>query len=260
MNNLSKKALGIVGCGWLGRKLAARISDEFSILASTRSDASAHELSSMGYSSKAIEFSDEKDMPLDCWEVVPSLDVLIVLVPFSIRRATPQSLALKMNNLCRFIGDYNGQLFFASSTGVYPKISRTFTENDLPVEENATENQIKRSYPKANILRLAGLMGDNRLLHKYKVSNLKDPVNHVHYEDVCSVIIQMIKHQWHYKLYNVVAPLHPTKEQVIASQLNKLVPTSPKTIDGRIISSAKLVSELGFVFKYPDPNLFHIQG
>ena len=162
-----------------------------------------------------------------------------------------------MNNLCRFIGDFDGQLFFTNSTGVYPRIKATFSEADLPIKDNATEYQIKQTYPGVNILRLAGLMGDNRLLHKYKVNNLDDPVNHVHYHDVCSVIIRMIERQMQDKLYNVVAPLHPTKKQVIQAQLHNHMDSLSEP-EGRIISSAKIIAELGYRFNYPDPRTFHL--
>ena len=113
-----KKTLGVVGCGWLGSRLVPRLSDKFIINLSTRTKERAEKLAARGYPSIAVEFSDEKDMPLDRWEAIPSLEVLVVSVPFSIRRATPDSLRFKMNNLCRFIGDFDGQLFFTSSTGV----------------------------------------------------------------------------------------------------------------------------------------------
>ena len=146
--------------------------------------------------------------------------------------------------------------FLPAPPEFYPKLRTTFTEDDLPVKDNATESQLKQSYPQANILRLAGLMGDNRLLHKYQVTDLDQPVNHIHYVDVCSVIIKMIEKGLRSKLYNVVAPLHPSKREVIQAQLGET--QGPATeAKGRIISSTRLIDELDFEFKYPDPRTFH---
>ena len=253
------KAIGIIGCGWLGSKLAKYLAAEFEIWVTTRTQQSADSMAALGYSSTVVEFSEDKDTSINSWNVVSQLDSIVVAVPFSIRRATPESLRFKMNNLCRFIGGYDGQLFFTSSTGVYPRRSTTFTEADLPINDNATEYQMKQAYPKVNILRLAGLMGDNRLLHKYKVTNLDHPVNHIHYEDACSVIFRMIEAHMHGKLFNLVAPQHPTKREVIQAQLGDT--EAPATeAGGRIISSAKLIAELDFDFRYPDPRTFHKKG
>ncbi len=256
MKNGSRKALGIIGCGWLGSRLIPRLSGEFNISASTRTQQSADKLAALGYPSIAVEFSDKEDLAVHAWDAITGFDVVIVSVPFSIRRATPESLKFKMNNLCRFIGDFKGQLFFTSSTGVYPRTRTIFTEADLPVTDNATEHQIKQTYPKVNILRLAGLMGDNRLLHKYKVTNLDDPVNHIHYLDISSVIVRMIEENMQKKIFNVVAPQHPTKREVIQAQLGDTKVAAIKA-EGRIISSAKLITELDYDFMYPDPRTFH---
>lgn len=59
-------------------------------------------------------------------------------------------------------------------------------------------------------------------------------------------------------LYNVVAPLHPTKREVIAAQNNLLLKDITYHDKERIISSEKLISELNFTFTYPDPVTFHL--
>ncbi|MEM7549872.1 MAG: hypothetical protein AAF363_09360 [Bacteroidota bacterium] len=251
------KSIGIIGCGWLGSKLAQRLESEFSIYATARKQETVNELASFGYSVTKIDFSEEKKVITDQWDTAPALDAIVILIPFSLRKSTDESLKCKMENLFTFIGDFNSQLLFASSTGVYPKQRDTFTEDDLPTRANTIEHQVKQCFPMTNVLRLGGLMGDNRLLSKYNVTNLEDPVNHVHYDDVCSIIIRMIEDRVHDKLYNVVAPLHPAKDEVIKAQLNNSIATTPDS-HGRIISSSKLIAELEFDFKYPDPRTFHL--
>ncbi|MNY80925.1 hypothetical protein D3C86_2222160 [compost metagenome] len=58
-------------------------------------------------------------------------------------------------------------------------------------------------------------------------------------------------------MYNVVAPIHPNKEEVINAQ--KDLPYSGERIEiGRTISPNKLIEELNFEFQYPDPRYFHL--
>jgi len=119
-----------------------------------------------------------------------------------------------------------------------------------------SESFILEKFPQANILRLGGLMGGERLLKNYNISNLDQLVNHIHYADICSVIEKMLERHSESKVYNVVAPVHPNKEEVINAQ--KGLPYSgTRTDTGRIISPEKLISELDFQFQYPDPRYFH---
>lgn len=100
-------------------------------------------------------------------------------------------------------------------------------------------------------------MGDERQLGKYAVTDLDAPVNHIHFKDIIAIVEQMIQKQCRAKVYNVVAPVHPQKGEVIAIQKNQSY-AGPKVQKGRIISSDKLLIELTYDFIYPDPRYFHI--
>lgn len=252
------KKAGIIGCGWLGSKIAEVLSENFEIYTTTTTPDKAELLISRGFHPHIINFPDylltEKHRQ---WQVINDLEVLIITIPLSGKSCCPSSLYNRIQNLLSFIGDFSGQIFLMSSTGVYPDLSQEFTEENISPDDISGERTIKNRYPQVNILRLAGLMGGDRLLSKYHVSNLEFFANHIHYVDVCSVIEKMIEQESQSKIYNVVAPLHPTKSEVINAQ---------KSIDsikeigepiGKKISSSKLISELDFVFKYPDPRYFH---
>ncbi|MEG2077608.1 MAG: hypothetical protein RRZ31_02395, partial [Chryseobacterium sp.] len=77
-------------------------------------------------------------------------------------------------------------------TGVYPDTEKEFTEDDLDSQDVESESFILEKFPKTNILRLAGLMGDQRLLKNYNITNLDQLVNHIHYADICSVVEKML--------------------------------------------------------------------
>jgi nucleoside-diphosphate-sugar epimerase len=251
--------VGIIGLGWLGEKIAEALSAKHSIYSTTTSIEKSEQLNIKGLNPKVVRFSEELMDAPTLWKDVEELDILIITVPFSERVNSFDHLSAKIKALSQFIGKFKGQMFFMSSTSVYPNLPNEFAESDLPTESVVSERLIKEIYPQINILRLAGLMGGDRLLMKYKVSDLDHPVNHIHYSDVCAVIERMIELRSESQLYNVVAPMHPTKQEVIDAQKN----TSNKGIaisEGRKISCLKLMSELDFEFKYPDPRLFHVDN
>lgn len=251
------KKLGIIGCGWLGNHIAERLSNQYEIFATTTSESKIEELQSKGYHPTLVDFPDHPSEAISTWDVLPQLDAVIITVPFSGIRGAQVSMKEKQQNLLKFLGDYKGQLFLMSSTGVYPQIDKDFTEEDQPAEEVESENFILHQFPKANVLRLAGLMGDQRLLKNYNISNLEMLVNHIHYADICSVVEKMLDNHSESKVYNVVAPIHPNKEEVINAQ--KDLPYSGERIEiGRTISPNKLIEELDFEFEYPDPRYFHL--
>lgn len=250
------KKAGIIGCGWLGSRIAEVLSKHFEMYTTITNPDKIEQLESKGFHPRLANFPDylltEKHAQ---WDVINKLDILIITIPLSGKSCCASSLYNRIQNLLSFIGDFNGQLFLMSSTGVYPDLSKEFTEEDMPSDRISGERMIKAKYPQVNVLRLAGLMGDDRFLSKYKVSNPNSFVNHIHYMDVCSVIEKMIEKQVHSKVYNVVAPIHPVKSEVISIQKN--VPHSEELHpEGKIISSSRLISELDFTFIHADPRYF----
>ncbi|MCX8533977.1 NAD(P)-binding domain-containing protein [Chryseobacterium luquanense] len=251
------KKLGIIGCGWLGNHIAERLSNQYEIFATTTTEAKVEEFKKKGYQATLVSFPNELDAEMKELEAASDLDAIIVSVPFSGIRGVQIPMNDKRQNLLNFLGDFKGQLFLASSTGVYPETEKEFTEDDQSAKDVESESFILDKFPQTNILRLAGLMGDQRLLKNYNISNLDQLVNHIHYADICSVVEKMLDNKSESKVYNVVAPIHPNKEEVINAQ--KGLPYDGERTDvGRTISPAKLIEELDFEFQYPDPRYFHL--
>lgn len=252
------KKIGIIGCGWLGLRIATQLSDHFEIYATTTTKEKMDLLTEKGFHPTLINFQDATSGTTSSqWDVIADLDCIIVTVSFSEKYHASPALYHRSQQLQAFIGEYKRQLFFMSSTGVYPPAEQVLIEEDVSITTVFGENMIHEAYPQVNILRLAGLMGDNRLLKHYKVTDLALPVNHVHYIDVGSVIEKMIQKQSTASLYNVVAPLHPSKKEVLDAQNNIPSEAIPQP-KGRIIASDKIMAALGFEFQRPDPRFFHL--
>lgn len=251
------KKIGIIGYGWLGSKIGKKFSGNFKIYTTTTSPEKLKDILSEGIHADLADFSeDEKDFQYP-WNIVPELDVIIITVPFSERRTSKEIVEKKLSNLFSFIRKFDKQIFFMSTTSVYPDEPGIFTEEMQPSENVFVENKIKEAFPQVNILRLGGLMGDSRLLKNFKISDLSGVVNHIHYDDIAAVILKMIEKDVRGKVYNVVAPLHPSKQQVIAAQNNHDIEDIQQSEKQRIISPEKLITELNYTFIYPDPKKFH---
>lgn len=258
ISNLSNLSIGIIGCGWLGIRMAKKWQIKNHIYTTTTSKDKIQILGAQSLNPTLVDFNtDEPSVEILLWEVVSSLDVLIITFPISSRKdQAVHNIQKRIHNLSKFIGRFDGQIFFMSSISVYPNEQKEFTEDDVPVEKVAAEHLLRALYPQVNILRLGGLMGDDRQLSKYNVSHLDAPVNHVHFGDITAIIEKMIENKSHAKLYNVVAPEHPTKREVISVQKNQPHVESKKEI-GRLISSNRLINELQYDFIYPNPKYFH---
>jgi len=256
------KQLGIIGFGWLGNHIADFFfKKNYKILATTTSDSKIAYIQEKNYIPILINFSDNELINFEANDLIPHCDALLICIPFS-RNIDVKALINRYENLSRFIGKFQKQIFLMSSTGIYPQKKMIITEVNMSDEElNQSFWQIERmmqtKYSQINILRLAGLTGGTRKFGNYKVSEPEQPVNQIHYTDICHIIEKMMEFNINDKTYNLVAPMHPSKQEIIDYQTNK--PNSfPNYADisGRIISGEKLQKELNYQYKYPNPVFF----
>lgn len=251
------KNIGIIGCGWLGKRIAQYFKNDFKIFSTTTSISKMEEFKNEGFNPTLIRF-ENTHQNIKVWDKIGEIDVLIIAVPLSLRRENSEHLIQKIQNIISFIDRFHKQAFLISSTGVYPQEYQTFQESDLDSDDVITERFFKDKIPQINILRLGGLMGDNRLLKNYQPQNLDEVVNHIHYHDICRALKLMMEKEVTNELFNIVAPMHPTKLEVIQFQNNEnsnnsLIIEKPQ----RIILSDKIQKQLKFEFKFPNPKFFH---
>ncbi|WP_313578332.1 hypothetical protein [Chishuiella sp.] len=244
---MKKKGL-IIGKGWLGSRIENYLSDKYDFITTKRKADKENCIS--------INFDEQVDKIN-----LSDFEFIIITIPFG-KRQNLEVLNNKFSNLINFISGYQKQIIIISSTGIYPESDNIINENSYTNEElNENyifiEQKIQKVFPQIVILRLGGLMGDDRYLSRYlnlEKSNLNTVVNHVHYLDVCQSIEHILDKQIYKETYNVVAPLHPTKEEILEYQINKKIMYSNYKI-GKIVSSNKLIERFKFEFIYNNPIL-----
>ena len=251
------KKIGIIGCGWLGFRMAKYFAPTNEIYATTTSDDKVKMLSEQGFQTFKIDFdADEFRKPNEIWN---NLDVIIITIPFP-KSADFKVLKKRFENLSSFLKDFEKPIFLMSSIGIYPQIEQEITENNLDesllnLNIFGIENLMKKNFPQINVLRLGGLMADDRYLSKYKIKEPQQIVNHIHFEDISRIVEKMISENLQSNTYNLVAPLHPTKQQVVDFQ-TKNIETEIEESFGRKIISKYLENDLKYEFLYPDPRKF----
>lgn len=253
------KTLGIIGCGWLGLHLANHFSANYKIYTTTITQQKAEQLKNQNFNPTIIQFSDEKSISdTEEWEVLQELEAITITIPFG-KKTDIQRLENRFENIKNFIKNYQKPLFLMSSTSIYPDMvteitENTFAEKELNPNILSIENLMKEAFPQINILRLGGLMGGSRQLKNYPVKDLEKLVNHIHYEDICKIVELMIQKNIRSKIYNVVAPLHPSKWEVITGKMYPNNSCPPKK--SRIIVSDMMIKDLKYHFLHPNPIFF----
>ena len=240
----------IIGKGWLGNRLENYLKSNYQLTTTKRISDAENCIS--------IDF-DENQKPL---HNIYSFNFIVITIPFG-KRNTIKELENRFSNLIHFLNDFSGQIILISSTGIYPDSDNLIEENsyldkDLNKPYITIENLVKSHYPQLTILRLGGIMGDDRYLSKYLKldrEDLNEVVNHIHFQDILEVIRTCIEKDVRGKIINVVAPQHPTKKQVLEFQINNNLINSDKE-KGKSISSEKLINELNYHFIHPNPLYF----
>lgn len=260
--------ISILGCGWLGLPLGQHLAKEgFTVNGSTTDKFKAKTLEKNQIQPFQIELNPH-------WSTIEGdnflkTDVLIIAIPPRIRTfgvkyhlEQIQSLIEKLT-----LQESLPNIIYTSSTSIYPKQNKEVDENE-PKESltNPTllsaEILLKNYQKKTTILRCGGLMGYNRIPGLYfagaEANYGKEPINYVHRDDVILIISEIIKQQQWGQVYNVVAPEHPTRQEVVEKTQRdwdippgKFVP--PELGKFKIISSDKVQKDLNYQFQYPNP-------
>jgi nucleoside-diphosphate-sugar epimerase len=272
-NNNDNKNISILGCGWLGLAVSGRfISEGWSVKGSTRKYEKSSLLQKVGIRNFVIDLNPYVNGNVP---VFLESDILLICIPPSIRTQAPGFHVRQMENFVPFIEKSTiKHIIYISSTAVYPDGNHTYKEDDINPEGGwghadifFAEETLKSNFKEmVTILRCGGLTGYDRLLAKHfagrqDIAGGHVPVNLVHRDDVVEVIHTIIEKNAWGKTFNVVSPLHPTREEFYVYEAKKYGLALPTFSDEnqtpwKIVDSSRLILDLGYNFKFNDPRNF----
>jgi len=218
--------IGIIGCGWLGKPLAKYLAQDHTVTCYTREALST-------------SFWDNE----------------LFIIAISTKDNYLQSLRDFLSHIPSHV-----PIIFTSSTSVYKEYDKEVDESSvisIKSLQKEAEELIQNSTHPLLILRLGGLMGEDRIAGKWKSTKIfsDSPVNYIHLDDLIQIISKLIKKRVSKGIYNLVAPQHPMRSQVhqknakhFGFELGKF-----KGISHRIVNSNKIIKELNYTFIHPNP-------
>ena len=265
------KSVAIVGLGWLGLPLALHLKElGWCVKGSKQSPDDAQKLHQLGIETYPFSLSDEMKRLPDHIRPLFNVDALIITLPPS---------RFSSQQYCEYLAFLTNQakkqgvqhLIFTSSTSVFPNISGQFDESSQLSAETemgktliqAEQCLFQSGISHCDILRLAGLIGKQRHPVKFLAGkhNLKgySPVNLVHLEDCIQAITALLMNPNGLRTYHLCAPIHPTRAEYYTKAAvfyDLSIPqfecsdSDPK----RIIMADKICRDLGFAYRYPNPD------
>jgi nucleoside-diphosphate-sugar epimerase len=263
----------IMGCGWLGLPLGARLAKAgYAVKGSTTRAEKLPRLREAGIAPFLLEAGESVQGPQQ--EDFFAADLLIVNIPPGGRRnpaveeAHPRQIRAILEKAQAAGIPY---LLFASSTSVYGEEGRVVSEADALKPETPSGRALaevegflrQAQRPQATLLRLAGLVGGTRLPGRFFAGKTgipggDAPVNLVHLEDCIGFILAVIQQEKWGETYNLCADEHPSRAQLYTHQARKLGLPPPEFITGddypfKIVSNEKGKRELGYVYRFGDP-------
>lgn len=222
------RGIGIVGCGWLAKPLS-------------------HELS--------------KDLHVECFSRESTKDdslfwqndiVIIAINTKDNYLNTLQKIAALTKPTCEII--------LMSSTSVYREFDSDVDENALITKTSLikeAEDLLLNSKERVLILRLGGLMGEDRVAGRWKsATDFSDGfVNYIHRDDVINIVKMMIKSGVNQGIYNLVAPVHPTRKEIHKKNSRKFGSEigNFQGFSNRRVLADKLIKEFEYTFLHPNP-------
>ena len=251
-----RKNCVIIGCGWLGQPLGVEIAKlGFTVFGGTRNAEKINELSQLGINGFKIDFN-EQEISLDLSSEQIETTSLVV---FSIPPTGFSNYGESLLTIAQLFPDET-HIIFTSSTGVYKEVNEIVDENSALDENHAVtkaETLLLHNFKeRLTILRLAGLIGENRhpvkyFLNKQDIPNGLAPVNLIQLTDVIQAFLTVIQEKKVNQIYNICSPQHPTRMDYYGEIAQQKFGVSLSFLaegNGKIIDGSKIVKESGFQY------------
>lgn len=263
-----KRIISLLGCGWLGFPLAkSLISKGFRIKASTTSVLKLEVLEQEGIDPYLVQYSSE--LPLPDLTGLLEADILIITIPPARRDPNGFANYQKMiESVCMHLEHSQlSKVILCSSTSVYADSNQVLDEFSpiFPETESGSlmaeaEGHLLHQKIPVVCLRLAGLIGPDRMPGKFFagksfIPNGLSPVNLIHLNDVIGIIENVIRKGETKGIFNCCAPSHPTRKEFYTLAAERESLKKPDFVaekkSWKIVTSARLKSELDYDFKFP---------
>ena len=283
---LEKKRISILGCGWLGFRLAKRLLEldiTSQIKGSTTSDSKLVLFKNAGVEGYVFDLNPTFSAEDSVLQSFLNTDSLVISIPPKLSQHESGFHLAQIRSIVSFVKKSSvKEIIYISSTGVYPDLNRVVNEEDVISPEQSaspefvwaenTLSTLRTDFPemKISVLRLGGIIGYERIPGKY-VKGKKDmttgslPVNYIHPDDAVQIMSSMLQNGLHNETFNIVAPQHPTRREVYEATCAQFGWESPTFIEQepkpnfKIISGRKLSELYDYDFKYPNPLKFHYE-
>ncbi len=263
----------IVGCGYLGRRVAALWCGQgHTVRALTRGR--AEELRGLGIEPVV---GDVREL-LDVLALEPAETVLYAVAPDR-RAGNVTAEEVWLEGLVNLMGAISGwpappRLIFISSTGVYGQADGEEVDETTPtgpadesgrVLETVEKSLLEHWWPGAIVLRFAGIYGPGRLIRSQALLNGEpipaDPdgwLNLIHVEDGAAAVVAADERGAPGSVYNV-ADGHPVRRRDFYTLLAELrgappprfAPPAGADRGNRRVSNRRMRTELSVALRYP---------
>ncbi len=264
----------IVGCGYLGRRVAhLLIGRGERVIGTTRSLAWAASLSKLGVEPLVLDVLQTDEVEL------PTFDRLVYCVGFD-RSAGVAMRTVYVDGLAGVLARVDRDMssfVYVSSTGVYGQDDGSWVTEDDPTAPRHESGrvcleaeQVARGRD-ARIVRLAGLYGPGRIVRRAAIlagepvaGDPEKVINLVQIDDAASATVAALDRGEAGRVYNV-ADDRPVSRRELYTLAASCLETAPPTFIGpaagpttgredanRRVSNRRMKDELGVVLNYPD--------
>jgi nucleoside-diphosphate-sugar epimerase len=264
----NKPRIAIIGAGWLGKPLAARLlALHYPLTVSCSGVEKRDSLRESGIPAVQAILAEE---PQGDWHTLLSgKDIAICLLPPNRGNHAETAFAQQIKQLLNLLEQHQvPKLIFISSTSIYHKTNQQLSET-APLDPHSSvylaEQVIAANQTiTSTVLRFSGLISHDRnptttLSKKSSQGHIVtaglSPVNLIHRNDCIGIIEQIIVQECWGEVFNACCDCHPSRQQFYQLNAQQLEIAEPQfspddSQPACIIDNAKLTQRLNYHFRH----------
>ncbi len=269
---MSKPTTLIVGCGYLGRRVAARLTHHDRVFGTCRSNARAAELAALGVEPIVADVLQPETLA-----GLPTVDRVLYCVGFDRAAGVPMR-TVYVEGLSNFLTAQRGRFgrfVYASATSVYGQDDGGWVTEDDPAEPTTESGRVVRAAERLvselagadhELIRFSGLYGAGRIVRRAALERGEaiagDPekwLNLIHIDDAASAAIAVLDAGKAGRIYHATddQPVRRREYYTLAAALldgpePRFVPSDGSREEpNKRVSNARIKAELGCAPTYP---------